>query len=244
MAPGEDDVRVVASARGAGRGRGPSAGLAVAVVVALLAGLLIGNLTAGGDDDGKSSPNGRAGARPGPARSVDGVPTGYARTRGGAVAATVNYGAVIAGPAFLDPAKRRAVLAVMASPEYAREVERNSAPGLAQLQRGPVGQGLRRGAPTLFKAAPIGYRVVRFSAQEAVVEVWGLALIGNATTLQPQASFGTTTSTLRWTAGDWKFVASRSTDGPTPALAPGAKRTPAQRFLDATEQLHAFRYEP
>jgi hypothetical protein len=212
-------------------------------VLALLAGLLIGRMT-GDSSDGESALRGWARSDPGPNRSLNGVPTGYARTREGAVAATVNYGAVIAGPAFLDAARRRPALAVMATPAYAREVERQSAPALAQLERGPVGHGLRHGVPTLFQAAPIGYRVVRFSPQEAVVEVWGLALIGNAIGLQPQASFGTTTSTLRWSGGDWKFVASRSSDGPTPALTPAAKVTPGRRFLDVTRQLNALRYEP
>lgn len=213
----------------------------LAVVAALLIGLLVGRLTDGSDDSSSSAP--KRGQDVGPTRSVEGVPVGYAHTREGAVAATLNYGSVLAGPAFLDASRRRAILRIVAAPAYAREVERSAAPALAQVQRGPIGQSLKAGEPTLFQGAPISYRVVRYTGDEAVVAVWGLALLGNAQRLQPEADYQTTTSTLRWIDGDWKFVAGRSADGPTPALSSGTP-TPGARFLRAIDGFKGLRYGP
>lgn len=235
-----DDVRVVASGSTTRR-RGVSTGTVLAVIAALLIGLLVGRLTSGGDDDSPPAP--KRGQDVGPTRSVNGVPVGYAHSREGAVAATLNYGAVLAGPEFLDPERRREILRIVAVPEYASEVERSAAPGLAQVERGPIGRSLAAGEPTLFKGAPISYRVVRYSADEAIVAVWGVALVGSDE-LQPQADYQTTTSTLRWVNGDWKFAAGRSNDGPTPALSNGTRPTPGTRFLQAIDGFEGLRYAP
>lgn len=243
MAPGEDDVRVVASARGTGRGRGPSTGLTVAVVVALLAGLLIGRLTAGGDDDGKSSPQGGAGSGPGPARSVDGVPTGYARTREGAVAAATNYLTVLSSDAVLNNGRRDAAIRAMADSSFAPRFLRQTAAANAQLERGPLGAGLRGGAPTVFQAGQLGYRIDSYNADAAIVSIWNVALIGNATSVAPQVAWQTNTFRLRW-AGDWKLAGYRGEQGPTPALPRGTAPTPPTGFVQRAGTFKGFRYAP
>ncbi len=236
-----DDVRVIASARPE-PGRGLSTGAALGLVAALIVGLIVGRAT--GADHCRSRCARGQGQDAGPSRLVSGVPVGYAHSRRGAVAATLNYGAVLAGPAFLSTSRRAQALAVVASPRYARQVQRSAAPALEQVGHGPIGAGLRAGEPTLFESAPISYRVLRYSREQVVVAVWGIALVGNATAVQPQADYQTTTSTLAWINGDWKFVAGRSDEGPVPALSSTAKPTPGGRFLQSIDGFQALRHEP
>lgn len=244
MAQRGDHVRVVASARGAGGGRGPSTGLVIAVVAALLAGLLIGRVTAGGDgEDGKPSPNRKAGAVPGPARSIAGVPVGYARTRAGAVAAATNYLTVLSSDAVLNDGRRDAAIRAMATSSFAPTFLKQTAAANTQLERGPLGAGLRRGAPTVFQAGQLGYRVDSYSADAATVGIWNVALIGNATTVAPLVAWQTNTFQLRW-AGDWKLAGYRGEDGPTPAVPRGSATTPPARFVQRGGTFRGFRYAP
>jgi len=216
----------------------------IAVVAALLVGLLIGRLTAGGDGDGgKSSPNGRAGSDPGPARSVDGVPVGYTRTRVGAVAAATNYLTVLSSDAVLNNGRRDAAIRVMATSAFAPTFLKQTAAANTQLERGPLGAGLRRGAPTVFQAGQLGYRVDSYSADAATVSIWNVALIGNATTVAPQVAWQTNTFQLRW-AGDWKLAGYRGEDGPTPAIPRGSASTPAAGFVQRADTFKGFRYAP
>lgn len=225
----------------AGR-RGTGAVLAAAALIALVAVFFIGRASAGGGQ--ATPPTAPGSADPGPTRTDNGVPVGYAHTRAGVVAATLNYGAVLAGPRFLKAAQRRAALAVLGTAAYARTVERSSAPALRELERGPLGQGLRQGHPTLYEGAPLGYRVQQYTGDRAVVQVWGLALVGNTVAIRPQAAFQTTTSTLVWQNGDWKLAAGNNRDGPTVALAPDATPTPADALLSFTARLQGLHYAP
>src|SRR5438045_610028 len=168
----EPRVRVVASAA-APRSRKPALWL-LAVPLALVLSFVLGRATAGSSSP-ESGPTG-----PGPARSVAGVPVGFGHTRAGAVAALLSYGASLGDPrVLLDARRRRQVLSLVATQSYAASFNGRTAAALAAMRRGQLGRGLAVGARTAYLASPIVYRVVSYTGQRAVVDGWGLSLVGN-----------------------------------------------------------------
>lgn len=239
----DNDVRVVASAPRRGDGRGRSAAVAVAVVAALVIGLLIGRLTAPADDNSQPAPpRGDGGATVGPARSVDGVPVGYARSREGATAALLNYSVVLSRLLLDAPERRRAALEAMGTEAFVTATADQLDRARRAADQGPLGEGLRARATTLYRGAPVGYRVVRYSDQEAVIETWAFGLVANTAGLGPQMTFQTATSTLSFQGGDWKLAASTSRPGPTPRVIGGV--TAPRDFVDAIGRLKGLRFAP
>lgn len=228
----------------AGR-RGTTAALAAAALIALVAVFFIGRATAGGGQATSPTAPGTTGAaEPGPTRTANGVPVGYAHTRDGVVAAAANYGVALAGPLFLDDAKRAAAIRQIGTAAYVRRTLPAAAAAARQLRSSPIGQGLRQSAATLYEGAPLAYRVVSYSPAQARVEIWSLALLGNDAGVQPQVSYGTTTTTLRWQDSDWKFDSSTTSVGPTPALSRGQTPTSGAAFVPRVRPLREFRYAP
>lgn len=239
------DVRVVASGGPPPRGTAgwrPAALAALALILLAIA-FLIGRASARGGSTSSGPNAGPGGAMPGPARVVNGVPVGYAHSPQGAVAAATNYGVALAGPLFLDDARREAAIRQIGTSSYVKRTLPAAAAAARQLKATPVGQGLRQGAGTLYQGAPLAYRVVSYTPDVARVEIWSLALLGNDAGVDPQATFGTTTTTLRW-EGDWKFDTASTQSGPTPGLARGQTPTPGSAFLPRTRPLKEFRYAP
>lgn len=115
MADRDPELRVVAASRRSGRS-GLTVGAALSVLLALIVGLVVGRATRPSHDSPRSP---RSASDTGPARSVSGVPLGYARTREGAVAAALSYGVVSARADFLNPSRRAAVLRLIATPVFA-----------------------------------------------------------------------------------------------------------------------------
>jgi len=230
-----DRVRVVG--RG-GSGGGPDRRVVwwAIVLVAVAAAFLIGRLTGG------SSTTTLAG--PGPSKVVSGVPVGYAHTRDGAIAAALNYGAVAAREDFLQAERRRQVLEIIATPAFARHFETQAAPAFALALRGPFGQGLRAGVPTVSLAAPLAYEVVRYTPSRVVVAGWGVAVSGNTAGFRPQIDFQTTRSVLVWREGDWKLDGGKDTPGPAPTLAASVVPSSAQQFVDELDAMQSVQYAP
>jgi hypothetical protein len=223
-----DQPRVVASSGSHHPGPGWIA-LALGVALALIVGVLLGRATApGGSSPSRSAPTNSEGAT----RSVAGVPVGYPHTEAGAVAALLNYGVVLDNPqVLLNAARRKQVLAVVATSHYASTFEGAGAAALATVRSGPIGQGLQAGAQTVFMASPIAYRVQSYTPAAAVVQGWGVSVVGNDQGVAPQATWGSTTTTARWVDGDWKIDSVSSTNGPVPALAESEHPSGAGEFL-------------
>lgn len=241
----QDDVRVVASAPGGGDGRRFSAVAVLSVVAALLLGLLVGRLTAPDDGGGGPLPRPRGGeAQVGPTRSVDGVPVGYARTRAGAVAAATNFVAVLSSPAMLDSAQRDAAVRRMATDEFAPRLLEQTAAANRQLASGPLGTGLRQGDATVFQGAQLGYRVVAYSDDRAMVSIWSAAIIANTGAVAPQVGWQTNTFTLAWRDGDWRLDGYRGRSGPTPGTPRGTVLTEGPEFVERVRQFRAYRNVP
>jgi len=230
-----------------GARRGTTAVLAAVGLILLVVGFVIGRATGGGGGSPApvpTSPSGTGAAGPGPSRSANGGPVGYAHSRQGVGAAAADCGVALAGPLFLDEAKRAAAIRQIGTSGYVRRTLPAAASAARQLRNSPIGQAMRQGAATLYEGAPLAYRLVSYSPEQARVEIWSLALLGNDAGVQPQVSYGTTTTTLRWQDGDWKFDAATTKTGPTPALSRGQSPTPGSAFVPRVQPLREFRYAP
>lgn len=223
-----------------GRREDTPVGWIVAVVFAALVGFVIGRAS-------ESSPPAEAPkqASPGPHGSRSGVPTGFAHTEAGAVAALLSHAAALGHPRVVVDARRRAqVLSVVATPRYAATFAGQSAVGLEAVRRSSLGRGLATGAQTIYLASPIAYRVVSFTRDQAVVEGWGVSVIGNSEGLEPRATWGKTLATARWQNGDWRIDDVEAREGPTPKLAPGQVTSSPDDFLARLDGLRGVRHGP
>jgi len=237
----ERDVRVLARGEGGPRGGRPWLPIAVGLVAALLVGLLIGRITAPDDE----RPSDRGATRvpsPGPARERAGVPVGYARTSDGAAAALLNYSVVVSRLLLEPPDRRSAALDVLATPEFATRTARQLQRARAAAEAGPLGAALRGEGTAVYRGGPLGFWVVRFSRDEAVVDTWAFGIAAADPGLDPQMTFQTATSTLVWRNGDWKLAASRSRPGPAPRVTGPA--ADGRAFVDGAGRLRELRYAP
>jgi len=168
----------------------------------------------------------------GPSHQVLGVGVGYAHNEAGALAAAVTYAEAAATPIFpVDAAtERQRVAAYATSSEQAALVQQrltsikgyDSSYGVVAAKS----RGLEAGAHLY----PMTVTLQSYSDSDATVSVWG-----NLVEYSPsvfRALYLTETVALRWEAGDWKFVPSRTsaTLGPVPDItqAATAAQPPAQ----------------
>jgi hypothetical protein len=238
----QNRIRIFAHSNDPGRPGDRWLVIAIAVLVVLAVGFLIGRVTApGGSSPGVPLQAGN----PGPTRLVSGVPIGYAHSSPGAVAALLNYSAVLGNPAvLLNPSRRKQVLAVLATPGYAKTFEGPGAVALNAARNSPVDKGIVAGAQTVYFASPIAYHVLSYTPAVAVVQGWGVSVIGNNQGVAPQATWGSTTTTARWVGGDWKIDLVSSTNGPVPALAAGEQPSGAGEFLSGLAGLQQPHHAP
>lgn len=222
-------VRVVAGAPPPRR-RLPIAA-ALATLGIFVVGGIVGRVTA--PRAHRAGPPPRLG--PGPTRVVTGIPLGFAHSQAGAVAALSADSAVLSEPnTLLDRSRRAHVLRLIATPRYAATF--GGAAGAAI-------DASARALPPVYFSAPIAYRVLAYDGQTATIEGWGVSVAGGASG-PPRATWGTSVTTARWTGGDWKVDASRTTAGPTPALAPGVKPSNGTAFVDALSSSHGLHHVP
>jgi hypothetical protein len=184
------------------------------------------------------------GTTAGPAQVVDGVPSGWARTRPAAVAAAAAYAKVLSAPWFLtDQDRRGRAIARMAAPEAAARLRASQDATAGALGRSPFGAGLARaGVASLLRTSLLGYRVEAYQPQAATVAVWALVVFGNDGGLAPQALWATSTVRLRW-AGDWKLVEVGTVLGPTPVHGQATPSPPGE-LLRAAESFTEFTDAP
>lgn len=113
------------------------------------------------------------------APSVGPAPTALAPSRQGAVTAYLAQQAALADPSLwrAPQAQRERRLGEMIdSVALRRSVEASIR--TATYAATPLGRALRAGRPVLVRSAPLGYRVVSYSPQRAVLETWVCSLIG------------------------------------------------------------------
>ena len=194
-----------------GRGRlGLAAGAALLALVLLAAGAAIGRATSPNDAPGSGAQDV---VDAGPARVVNGVPVGYARTEAGAVSAAANYTAVLGGKENLDPSFGEETYPVLAEQEVVDELLVRSRE-FASTVNDP---GALVSDPQLvLRAAPVGYRVDEYYDDEATVTVWAVVTGTGTQALPLTTAWGTERLTLRWIENDWRITAIDRESGPTP----------------------------
>lgn len=237
----DDQVRVLASGDGGSGGVARWLPIVVGIVAALVVGLIVGRATAP-DAPSTERPATPNAAGTGPTREQAGVPVGYARSSQGAAAALLNYSVVLSRLLLEPPERRGAALDVLATPEFATETARQLQRARTAAEQGPLGPALRGDGTAIYRGGPLGFRVVRFSREEAVVDTWAFGVVAADPGLDPQMTFQTATSTLVWRNGDWKLAASRSRPGPAPRVT--GPRVSGRAFVDGAGRLRELRYAP
>jgi hypothetical protein len=185
-----------------------------------------------------ATPTGRCG----PARWVDGVPTGWEDSRAGVVSAAAGYAKTMSTMWFLaDRDRRHRAISLLATAEQAATLTASQDLLAAELLDGPLGPALaNNGARAVLTTALLGYRLEAFSARSARVALWAVLVYGAATGLLPGAVWTTTTMELARADGDWKLTSAVTREGPTPQsggldVAPGELVAAAKTFRGFTD---------
>ncbi|HET8956160.1 MAG TPA: hypothetical protein VFN18_10935 [Solirubrobacterales bacterium] len=214
---------------------------ALPVLAALCLGLIAGRITA----CNQTNPRPHNPGSPGPTRqAAGGVGVGYAHTRAGALAANARYQQAFADTAILRPGELRKRVEAVATPEYAARMIAANEPGARRLAQGVLGAGLREGSPTIYFGVPVYYRVLSYSPERAVIRTWGFTILGNATTAEPGAYFGSGRTVLTWVEGDWKIAATRAAFGPTPKLITPRAGGEGFELVDLIEGMRPYAVAP
>lgn len=139
--------------------------------------------------------------------------------------AAASYAARIDGPAFLDETERERLL-----DEFASEVSRDElSAGLAQAAEVVISRLALTAEVTdddgfVWWSVPVGWQLVSYSPDEAVVAIWGTGVVVAEDRQLDQPGWATVEVTLRWERDTWRLAGLRHQPGPTPPLAgaPGA----------------------
>jgi hypothetical protein len=142
--------------------------------------------------------------------------------------AAARYQQAFAGPEILKPGVLRARIEKLATPEFAPEMLAANAPGATRLAAGPIGTAVKAEIQTTFFAVPVSYRLISYTPQHAEVALWGFTVVGNSTTAEPVAYFGTARMRLIWLQGRWRIAWTSGAFGPTPKL--GSPRRGGEGF--------------
>lgn len=158
-----------------------------------------------------------SGVTPGPSRSVDGAPIGYAHTAQGAVSAAVQYAVALDGIGLLDDERRATILRHVASDGDRARLEATLSDG-ASLLRSRLGLDERTLADPAFvwRPVPAGWRLVTHDPAASTVDVWATGVVSIPDRAPIEIGWHTTRVELLWVGGDWKLASFATTDGPTP----------------------------
>jgi hypothetical protein len=183
----------------------------------------------------------------GPRRVTQGVGVGYAHSQQGAVAAAANYTRALSSALILDTAKRRAAIDTLAAPEARARLQKTFDQAVASIRAGlGVSGSAGDGAQVLLRATPVGWRVEHYDKATARVAIWVTSVggsVGGSGSAPVREGWGTTTVSLRWVDGDWKQVASTTTDGPVP-IADVAPPTASGELVSKANEFKEFTYAP
>ncbi len=205
--------RVRSKSRHGGGGTGTRQWKLGAALLVLLVAFGLGVVTGRTGTPATPGPEAQAGRWPGPGREVNGVPVGYERTPAGAVTAALNYTALLGNKANIDPSWGQRAYEVFALQEVRDDLLARSR---AFANTVADASALAADASLVLRAAPLGYRLDRYTDDEAVVSVWAVATGVGTPQLPMTTAWGTERLTLRWVNGDWRVAAITSESGPRP----------------------------
>ena len=152
---------------------------------------------------------------PSPTPSDGGLSTAsaYPRTEAGAIAAATDFARIMAGVTENADAYEASLEAV-AAPEWKKEAET-----LARNTISFVNDRYGKGGTLTF--SPVRYRLTSYTAEAAVVQLWGVTLASGPKVPGIEESWITGTVNLIWVEGEWRVNGQDSASGPTPELLRG-----------------------
>lgn len=162
------------------------------------------------------------------------------RARAGAVAAAARSITAFAGNVLLEPAHLRTIVSRIASNASRQRLIEAFEEASAQT-RAKLGADTVPRPVIVLRAVPVGYRIERYSPEQATVIVWYVGIVGSGATVQPQQSWRTQTVSLVWEDGGWKVSSFASSIGPTPALTTPEAEPPGELFA-AIPHFQEFAY--
>jgi hypothetical protein len=231
------------------RRRAPRTGRVVGAAVALAAVMLLGVASEWLGANQREPVAAPAGDLPRPQGAAPAAPesSAYPNTRVGAQSAATNYVVELGGAAMFDADRRHALVRRVADPavEPALQQQFDAAFGAVLATFGLDERGRPpRGLTFVSRVLPVGVQLLDYTGSSARVAVWTAGIVGLAgeTSTRPVAeAWSTTTVTLRWTGGDWKWVTFTQQDGPTPVsgLQPPSN---ARDVADAVASFGELRY--
>ncbi len=213
---------------------------ALVVVIAVVLGVLLGRLSA---PSSSVSPK-AVSPSPGPTSKAVGVGVGFSRTRQGAALAAASYAQGFADVEILRPGELRRRIEAVATPAFAGVMWEANRPGSARLAAGSFGRDVRAGVSSIYLGVPIGYRVLSFTPERAVIRTWGFTLLGTVRAVEPTAYFGLARTVLVWMEGDWKIADTRASFGPTPRLASPRPGGEGLGVVELNKELHRYGVAP
>jgi hypothetical protein len=226
-----------------------SALAALAVIALVIAAVAFANRGADTDDEpsaGEGAPVPASGQAPSN-RQVAGVATGFPHTRAGAESAATNYAVAIGSEQMLDDATRRRIIRAVADPavEPAMQARMNDAfASLREFYKLDSDGEPPNGETFVYRALPVGSRLVSYREDAATVAVWTNGIIGvtgQNSTKPVLEAWHTITVTLRWVEGDWRWVSYDQKDGPTP-VSGQQPASAADEIAEAVEKFGGYRY--
>lgn len=170
--------------------------------------------------------------------------TAFPHSPAGASLAAAAYQRALADPAILRPGVLERRIDSIATPDYASTMLEANQPGTDRLTAGPLGQGVRRGIPTAYFGVPIAYRMLSYTPERARIQNWGLTIVGNVSTVEPAAYFGTGTIELVWRDGRWKIASSQGAFGPTPQTRTPREGAEGFELQDLARDFHPYAIAP
>ncbi|HSO94812.1 MAG TPA: hypothetical protein VLV81_02095 [Acidimicrobiia bacterium] len=166
---------------------------------------------------------------PGPGTVTAGVPTGFAHSEPGVVAAATTY--VRQGQRLFDlptidrPAALQAIASRSGADAYVADVSAQ----LAELD----GIAAHGAGHLTWDVSVLATRVDAYSAQRARVSIWRVGVLSVTGLTSPIAEWTTVEDELVWERADWKIWAETQIPGPTPAGHPDERAA-------TPNQLHAL----
>jgi hypothetical protein len=148
-------------------------------------------------------------------------------TRDGAIRMAVKALYSLSIPAIADRARFETAIVELAAPGFDREVAADFGDAGAELA-----VSFRR-APHVLRAAPLGYRVVRYTPRAASVAIWSVAIAASRD-FAPDAQWRTVVIDVAWTRGGWRVTGGSGTAGPDPSTRLRELAVESSRFRTLT----------
>jgi hypothetical protein len=220
-----------------GTGRKKRGALLAAVLILLIAGFAVGRLTAPTEETRDEAQ----------AVAVDPggeLNTAFSHSRAGAALAMAAYQRALADPAILRPGGLEKRVEAIAVPGYVHTIVEALRPGDERMMAEPIGQGVQEGVPTVYFGVPVAYRIISYTPERARIQSWGFTMLGNVSTVEPAAYFGTGTEDLVWREGRWKIASTHGAFGPTPETRTPREGAEGFELQDLARDFHPYGIAP